>query len=266
MTTPTCPVPQLRVYPPAAIDGTHLHDDLPVDELHWRYALSRDPAIRKQLVEHYDRLALSLVRQFRTRRESFEDLAQVARIGLIHAVDRFDPDRGRPFVGFARVTITGELKRHVRDKTWAMRVPRSLQEHYLAVVRAADDLTARLGRSPRIPEIAAVCDLTEEQVLEAMDLGRRQRPSSLDVPEIEGQRRSPEPGVPDRGLEHVENRALVARLLERLPERERRILELRFVHGRTQVEIAEEIGMSQMYVSRLLTRVLERMRVIAAEN
>lgn len=229
-------------------------------------AASRDPQLREQLVRHYDDLAVSLVRQFRTRREAFDDLVQVARIGLLHAIDRFEPERGRPFGGFARVTVTGELKRHVRDRTWSMRVPRSLQEHYLAVVRAADDLTAELGRSPRIPEIAQACGLSEEDVIEATDLGRRQRPMSFDVPDPEGASRPIEPGVGEPGLEGVENRSLVASLLQRLPERERAILELRFVEGMTQQEIAAEIRMSQMYVSRLLARVLERMRIVAGES
>ncbi len=240
-------------------------DDSGIEGLHRQYARTRDPRLREKLITHYDALALSLVRQFRTRRESFDDLAQVARIGLLHAVDRFDPERGRPFGSFARVTITGELKRHIRDKTWAMRVPRSLQEHYLAVVRAADDLTAHLGRSPRIPELADACGLTEEEVLEAMDLGRRQRPVSFDVPEVDGPPRPVDPGVVDVNLEQVENRSLALSLLARLPARERTILELRFVHGKTQLEIAEEIGMSQMYVSRLLTRTLDRMRVVAGD-
>lgn len=250
--------PRPRAHEPEA-DGE-------LEDLHRIYARTRDPRVREKLITHYDDLALSLVRQFRTRRESFDDLAQVARIGLLHAVDRFDPDRGRPFGGFARVTITGELKRHVRDKTWAMRVPRSLQENYLVVVRAADELTARLGRSPRIPELAEACGLNEEEVLEAMDLGRQQRPVSFDVPDVDGSPRPMEPGVVDPHLEHVENRSLAASLLARLPARERTILELRFVQGKTQLEIAEEIGMSQMYVSRLLARILDRMRAVAGDN
>ena len=234
--------------------------------MHVLYARTRDRRVREELVTYYDDFALSLVRRFRTRRESFDDLAQVARIGLLHAVDRFDPERGRPFVSFARVTITGELKRHVRDKTWAMRVPRSLQEHYLVVVRAADDLTARLGRSPRIPELAEACGLSDEEVLEAMDLGRQQRPLSFEVPDGDGSPRPVEPGVVDPLLEQVENRSLAAALLARMPARERHVLELRFVHGKTQLEIAEEIGMSQMYVSRLLARTLERMRIVAGDT
>jgi RNA polymerase sigma-B factor len=130
--------------------------------LHADFALHKDPYSRAELVTHYDNLALSLARRFPSRREAREDLIQVARIGLIHAVDRFDPSRNRPFVAFARATIMGELKRHLRDHTWGMRVPRSLQEHYLDVVPIVEDLTQELGRSPRIPEVAARVGLTEE--------------------------------------------------------------------------------------------------------
>lgn len=226
--------------------------------LHRDYATRRNGRLRDQLAAAYDDYALALARRFHTRRESPEDLAQVARLGLLHAIERFDPALERPFVAFARATVIGELKRHLRDRTWTMRVPRSLQEHYLTVVRAADDLTQQLGRSPRIAELAERTGLSEEEVLEAMELAAFQHPASLDAPTADG--RPPEAGVDDPGLEAAEGRAFLAGVLSRLPARDQRILELRFVDGLTQHEIGDELGVSQMYVSRLLTRTLARLR------
>jgi RNA polymerase sigma-B factor len=227
--------------------------------LHRAYAADRDLDLRRELAAIYDDFALAVARRFHTRRESTEDLAQVARIGLLHAIDRFDPALERPFVVFARATIVGELKRHVRDRTWVMRVPRSLQEHYLEVVRAADDLAQELGRSPAILEIAERTGLSEDHVLEAMELGAVQRPASLDAPLPDG--KAVEPGTDDPGLAAAEGRAYLVGVLARLPDREREILRLRFVDGLTQTEIGARIGVSQMYVSRMLSRTLTRLRV-----
>jgi RNA polymerase sigma-B factor len=232
--------------------------------LHRVYAAGGDVAHRDQLAAAYDDFARALARDFHTRRESLEDLIQVARVGLLQAIDRFDPTLERPFVVFARATIVGELKRHVRDRTWAMRVPRSLQENYLVVVRAVDDLTQELGRSPRIGEVAERADLAEDHVIEAMDLGSAQRPASLDAPLPDG--KVPEPGAEDTAFETAEGRAVIAHILARLPEREQRVLELRFLEGLTQTEIGNRLGVSQMYVSRLLSRTLSRLRVCAQAN
>jgi RNA polymerase sigma-B factor len=132
-----------------------------VEQLHACFASTRDPAVRAELLAHYDWLALSLARQFRTRRESREDLGQVARIGLIHAVDRYDPARGRPFTAFARATIIGEIKRHLRDHTWSLHVPRTLQEHYYQVVGAVDQLTqAEIGRRVGVNQMGISRTLT----------------------------------------------------------------------------------------------------------
>jgi RNA polymerase sigma-B factor len=228
--------------------------------LHAEYASSGDRVLRGELLAAYDSFAVALARRFPSRRESPEDLVQVARIGLLKALDRFDPALGRPFVAFARATITGELKRHVRDRTWLMRVPRSLQEQYLIVVQALEDLTQQLGRSPRMPELAERADLTVEQVIEALELGDANRPLSLDLPTGDGEGRLPEPGQDDRGFARIDHRELLETLLARLSDRERQVLHLRFVEERTQAEIATKIGMSQMYVSRLLTRTLARLR------
>ncbi len=232
--------------------------------LHLAYAADRDPVMRERLVHAYDDFARALARDFHSRRESLEDLVQVARLGLIQAIDRFDPTLERPFVVFARATIVGELKRHVRDRTWTLRVPRSLQEHYLVVVRAADDLTQELGRSPVIREVSERTGLSDDHVVEAMELGSVQRPASLDAPLPDG--RVPEPGVDDPALEAAEGRAYLSHILARLPEREQRILELRFLEGLTQSEIGNRLGVSQMYVSRLLARTISRLRVCAQAN
>ena len=255
----TTPAPVLPRYSPGARD--------PLDEvrqkLHESYAETRDPAIRAELAESYDGFARSMALKFR-HRESVDDLVQVARIGLLHAIDRFDPALGRPFALFARITITGELKRHLRDRTWTMRVPRSLQEDYLNVMRAVDELTVEHSDSPSMEAVAAHCEMSIERVVEAMELRVSQRALSLDVPPTGG---IDEPilelGQVDINFDRLENRELITRLLGCLPERDRRILELRFIDELTQSEIAAEVGVSQMCVSRVLARTLGRLRLWA---
>jgi RNA polymerase sigma-B factor len=227
------------------------------------YAATGRPGLRAELLAAYDGFAVGLARRFPSRREAPEDLAQVARLGLLKALDRFDPARGRPFTAFARATIVGELKRHVRDRTWSMRVPRSLQEQYLVVVRALDDLAQELGRSPRITDVATRAGLTEEQVLEAIELGDVQCPLSLNVPVGEGDGYLLDPGGEDSAFGVVDGRALIGTLLARLTEREREVLQMRFMDELTQAEIAKRLGVSQMYVSRLLVRTLSRLRAWA---
>lgn len=256
---PLTPAPVLPRYNPGDRD--------PLDEvrrkLHEAYAASGDAAIRAELAESYDGFARSLALKFR-HRESVDDLVQVARIGLLHAIDRFEPALGRPFALFARITITGELKRHLRDRTWAVRVPRSLQEDYLNVMRAVDELTAERSDSPSMEALAAHCGMSVERVVEAMELRVTQRALSLDVPATPG---VDEPilelGQDDIGFDRLENQELIKGLLGRLPERDRRILELRFIDEMTQSEIAEEVGVSQMCVSRVLARTLGRLRLWA---
>ena len=232
-------------------------------QLHEAYAATADPALRAELMSSYDGFARSLALKFR-HRESVDDLVQVARIGLLHAIDRFDPRRGRPFPLFARVTITGELKRHLRDKTWAMRVPRSLQEDYLHVMRTVDDLTAEHSMSPSMEAVAARCEMPLERVIEAMELRLGQRTVSLDAPAVIG---SDDPvievGREDRGFSQLEDGQLLTYLLDRLPARDRRIVELRFIDEMTQAEIATVVGVSQMCVSRVLARTLGRLRLWA---
>jgi RNA polymerase sigma-B factor len=239
----------------------------PVDavrqRLHETYAGTGDLAVRAELMESYDGFARSLALKFR-HRESVDDLMQVARIGLLHAIDRFDPSLGRPFPLFARITVTGELKRHIRDRTWAMRVPRSLQEDYLNVMRAVDELTAEQSESPSMEALAERCQMSVERVVEAMELRISQRALSIDAP-VGAATDDPfiELGQEDVGFRQLENRQLLTHLLGRLPERDRRILELRFIDEMTQSEIAAEIGVSQMCVSRVLARTLGRLRLWA---
>lgn len=247
-------------WPPTSSDR---HADGHLDKLHALFAATRDDGVRAELAAAYDSFAVKMARRFPSRRETFEDLVQVARIGLLHALDRYEPDRGRPFLVFARVTISGELRRHVRDHTWGMRVPRSLQERYLEVVRAVDDLTQSGGRSPRIDEIVARVGLSDEDVLEAMELGRAQRPLSFDAPAAGDDAPVLEPGTEDAGFAGVDQSDLLSGLVARLPERERLILRLRFAEEMTQAQIAARLGVSQMYVSRLLARTLTRMRSVA---
>ncbi len=220
-----------------------------------------DPAVREELVERYLPLARHLARRFVGRGETIDDLIQVADLGLLNAIDRFDPDRGVQFTTFAAVTITGELKRHFRDRGWSVRVPRSLQESALLVHRTLESLWQELGRSPTIAEIAEGADLTEEAVIEAMDAIQAYSPASLDAAvSDDGTPMGETVGHADPSFEVAEGWASVAPALEKLPDRERRILYLRFFKGMTQTEIAQQIGISQMHISRLIAQSLDRIR------
>ncbi len=249
-------VPRYRPNRPDPLDAVR-------QKLHEAYAVTGDPVLRAELLASYDGFARSLALKYR-HREALDDLIQVARIGLLHAIDRFDPRLGRPFPLFARITITGELKRHIRDKTWTMRVPRSLQEDYLNVMRAVDELTTERSDSPSIEALAERCGMSVERVVEALELRLSQRSLSIDMPANPG---SDEPiielGQEDIGFRQLENRQLLAQLLGRLPERDRRIVELRFIDEMTQSEIAATVGVSQMCVSRVLARTIGRLRLWA---
>jgi RNA polymerase sigma-B factor len=234
-------------------------DDNDIAELHADYAVTRDRRQRDALLAHYDPFAVHLVRTFRSRREESDDLVQVARIGLIHALDRFDPDRGLPFTGFARATIVGELKRHVRDHTWRVHVGRTLQERCFAVLRATDELTQELGRRPLVSEVAARTAFTQAQVLEAMEVARSLAPVSADET-LDWAALGCLTGH-DAALQHVENEQTVRSVVAMLPERSRLAVRLRFEQELTQAEIAAQLGVAQMSISRLLTRSMRRMRL-----
>jgi RNA polymerase sigma-B factor len=229
------------------------------------YRASGDVTLRDRLVESHLGLAEYLARRFDRRGEPLDDLVQVASLALIKAVERFDPERGLEFSTFAVPTIVGELKRHFRDKSWAIRVPRRLQELHLRLGTAVGELTHELGRSPTIQEIGDRLGASTEDVLEAMEAGRAYRSASLDAPigGDDGEGIMPlaaKLGENDLNLGMVDERNQLASLLTGLPERERSILVLRFFDGLTQSQIAERVGISQMHVSRLLARTLDQLR------
>ena len=230
-------------------------------ELHIRYADSRDPAARAELVEAYAGLVRSVSLRFAGRGESTEDLIQVGFVGLLQALERFDPHRGCPFRAFAAPTIVGELKKHFRDRRWRIRVPRSVQERYLEVRAARDRLVQVLGRAPTAADIAAQLDVTCEEVLEAMDAGSSFSMASLDSPGGYAMAHPARTG--DKGYDAVENGLFVEALLDRLPARERDVVVLRFHGELTHSEIGRRLGMGQMQVSRTLTRTLSSLRARA---
>jgi RNA polymerase sigma-B factor len=220
-----------------------------------------DESARAKLVERFLPLAEHLARRFMGRGEAVEDLVQVASLGLLHAIDRFDEERGVQFASYASITIVGELKRHFRDKGWAVRVPRTIQESALLVNRTVGELWQELGRSPTVAELAKRADLSEDQVLEAMDAAQAYSTASLDAPVDEAGTPAGElMGSHDEHFEQSEGWASIAPIVNKLPLRERRILYLRFFEGKTQSEIAQEIGISQMHVSRLLSQTLLAIR------
>ena len=219
--------------------------------------------IRGELVELHLPLVEYLARRFRNRGEWLDDLTQVATIGLIKSIDRFDLARGVEFSTYATPTIVGEIKRHFRDKGWAVRVPRRLQELKLALTKAISDLAQREGRAPTVAEIAAHLQMSEEEVLEGLESANAYSTVSLDAPDS-GDDDAPAVaeslGMLDEALEGVEYRESLKPLLEQLPSREKRILLLRFFGNMTQSQIATELGISQMHVSRLLARTLAQLR------
>ncbi len=225
---------------------------------------TEDPEIREQLARLHLPLVEYLAKRFKDRGEPLDDLVQVGSVGLLKAIDRFDLDRGVEFSTYATPTIVGELKRYFRDKGWAVRVPRRLQELSLRLNKVVAQLTQELGRSPTVPEIANQVGVSEEEVLEALESGQAYSTTSLDAPagndEEETPQRLERMGENDVALDNLEYFASLAPLIEELPEREREILYLRFFRGMTQSKIADHVGISQMHVSRLLTRILEFLR------
>jgi RNA polymerase sigma-B factor len=234
-----------------------------------RYHEDGDLQAREQLIEQYMALVRSLARRYAHRGEQLEDLVQIGAIGLIKAVDRFDLERNVELTTYATPNIIGEIKRHFRDKGWAVRVPRGLQELNVQLSRLVDQLTVELSRSPTIPELAEAAGVEEEEVLEALESGRAYSSLSLsvgggggddDVDPLESL------GTVERQYEVPEDRAVLAPGFRALDERERKILRLRFFEGLTQSQIARQIGISQMHVSRLIRRSLEKIRETIAED
>ncbi len=236
-----------------------------------RYHEQGDLAAREQLIEQYMSLVRSLARRYSYRGEQLEDLVQIGAIGLIKAIDRFDLDRGVELTTYATPNIIGEIKRHFRDKGWAVRVPRGLQELNVQLSRIVEQLTVQLGRSPTIAELAKAAGVEEEEVLEALESGRAYSSLSLssggghddddDLDPLESI------GSEEHQYEVSEDRAVLEPGFRVLDERERKILHLRFFEGLTQSQIAQQVGISQMHVSRLIRRSLEKIRdEIAADE
>jgi len=219
--------------------------------------------IRERIIELYVPLAEYLARRFRNRGEPYDDLSQVAVIGLIKSVDGYDPGRGVEFASYAIPTIVGELKRHFRDKGWSVRVPRRLQELKLELAKAVGELTQQLQRSPTVADLAKHLGISEDEVLSGLDTANAYSALSLHTP-VAGQDSGPEVmdllGDEDPGLQGVEDRATLRPLIRQLPAREQKIIGLRFFGNLTQSQIAQEIGISQMHVSRLLARSLKQLR------
>ncbi|MGH3916953.1 MAG: SigB/SigF/SigG family RNA polymerase sigma factor [Pseudonocardiaceae bacterium] len=223
----------------------------------------RRAELRDQLVQGHLRVAHHIARRFAHRGEPLDDLEQVATVGLINAVDRFNPDRGVDFLSYAVPTITGEVRRHFRDQCWAMRVPRSLKDLHVTLGAATSELSQLLGRAPTVTELARHLDLPREQVVEGLEAANAYRGKSLDsllVDEDGSSTLAELIGTADRELDRVEYREALKPLLAELPARERTLLMLRFFGHMTQTQIAEQIGISQMHVSRLLTQTLATLR------
>lgn len=229
---------------------------------YWR---SREPALREQLALAHENLATFLARKFADRGEPLEDIMQVAQIGLLGAIDRFDPTRGIEFSTFATATILGEIKRYFRDKSWSIHVPRRLRELNNSLMRTVETLGHQLGRSPTILEISEATGVPFEDVVAALEVGQAYNPVSLDAePAGSGPDEVPplkeQVGAADPEMGRLEDRHAIERALSRLPERERTVLRMRFYEERSQAEIARHLGISQMHVSRVQREALRLMR------
>ena len=232
-------------------------------ELFLRLRATQAAEVRDQLAQLHLPLVEYLAKRFKDRGEPLDDLIQVGSVGLLKAIDRFDLEREVEFSTYATPTIVGELKRYFRDKGWAIRVPRRLQELSLRLNKLVAQLTQDLGRAPTVPELAKAAGVSEDEVLEALESGQAYSTTSLDAPTGDDEdtpMRGDRIGEEDLRLDNLEYFASLAPLIEQLPERERTILYLRFFKGMTQSKIADHIGISQMHVSRLLTRILEFLR------
>jgi RNA polymerase sigma-B factor len=226
------------------------------------YQVNQDPHLRERIIVAYLGLADRLAERHRGNRSMpLEDLRQTARLGLIKAVDRYEPDRSNPFVPYAVATIVGEMKRYLRDASWRLRIPRSTKDLALRLCRAIDELPQKLDRSPTIPELADYLEVGEEDVLEAIEVAQTRSAPSLDQPAGEDGDAVLGDFVADGGpREEAENLLVLPELVMKLPDRERDIVRMRYLDELTQDEIAERVGVSQMHVSRLLRRAIDRMR------
>jgi RNA polymerase sigma-B factor len=245
--------------------GKNRQDKEALRGLFVKFAETRDKATREELVLSYTSLAAYLARKFANRGEPLDDLTQVANIGLLKAIDRFDPTRGIEFTTYATVTIVGEIKRHFRDKFWTVRVPRRLRELNNSLMKSVESLSQRMGRSPTLLEIAQESGVPFEDVIEAFELGRAYNPASLDAELAEGDEDHGTSlmdylGEEDPELSRLEDRHTLEGALRSLPERQYEILRLRYYEGLSQAEIARKLGISQMHVSRIQRDALKRLR------
>jgi RNA polymerase sigma-B factor len=254
--------------------STHLHPAVPVlddaparnenEELFRRWQRSGDQRSREELVDRFMPLARNLARRYAGAREPFDDLLQVASLGLVKAIDRFDTERGAAFSSFAVPTILGELKRYFRDLGWSVHVPRGAQEQALKVQEAHERLTTKTGRPPTVNQLAEFLELSVENVLDALETAAAHHSTSLDVPREDRNDESGSLvdvfGEEDRRYELVDETVTISVAAKQLSPRDRRVLALRFVNDMTQTQIAQEIGVSQMQVSRILRRALSRLR------
>ena len=239
------------------------------DELLRRYRATEDPALLEEIVLRFEPLARSVARRYHARGEPLEDLTQVAMVGLLKAISRFDPDRGFAFTSFATPTMLGELKRYFRDSGWAVHVPRGVKERALELASVTDALSSKLGRSPSLEELAAALDATEEQTLEAIEAYHARHAAPLDSGSDDEEAGVPALaavlGAEDVRLEQAEYLTMIAKGVETLSESDRLILYLRFGRDLTQSEIAARIGTSQMQVSRLLRAAIEKIRRVSGD-
>lgn len=240
---------------------TTMTDDLQLQEL-IRLACAGDERAQETVLEQHLPLVRGLASRYAGRGEPLDDLVQVGSIGLVLALKRFDPDRGVPFRSFAIPTVVGEIRRHFRDRAWALHVPRGLKELSLRLNRAVEQLTSELGRAPTVAELSQAVGAPEDEIVDALDIANAYSTRSLFEPQFEDGEESSQEwfGGPDPGYVEVEDAAVVEAGLAALDARSRRIVELRFFDGWTQSEIAAELGISQMHVSRLLRQSLDVMR------
>jgi RNA polymerase sigma-B factor len=244
--------------------------EVPSTQLFQRWRRHKDRAARDELIERFLPLARKLARRYVQSSEPYEDLVQVASLGLVKAVERFDPDRGFAFSSFAVPTIVGELKRYFRDTAWALHVDRGAQERARKITDAQQKLSSRTGRMPTVDELAQYLEMSQEEVLDGLQTAEAYGAVSLDAPlsteDDEDSSRLDAIGEADQRLELVDDHATLFAAARHLPAREREILFLRFGEDLTQSEIAERVGVSQMQVSRLLRRSLHRLRDLTGER
>ncbi len=250
--------------------GSENPGSLSIEELFRRYRTAPDPALIEELVRRFEPLTRSVARRYYARGEPLDDLIQVANVGLLKAIARFDPDRGFAFSSFATPTMLGELKRYFRDSGWAVHVPRGVKERAVELARVTERLSSQLGRSPSVPELAEALGVTEEQTLEALEAyhARHAAPLEHSFDDDDNAPLGPAAvlGAVDERLEQAEYLTMIAQGVETLSEADRTILYLRFQCDLTQSEIARRVGTSQMQVSRLLRAAIEKIRRVSGDT